>query len=538
MADSEENIQEIAGTKISELEQAQNVDNSTDFLVLSQYSNAYPDDYKSFKIHPSQLSLEGAKYTAGDHISINSNNVISATYGNATIEEAGLLSSADKTKLDGLNNYTAGSNIQISNENVISATDTTYTAGTNVSISAENVISATDTVYTLPVATDAVLGGVKQGTNVTITNDGTLSATDTTYTAGNNIQISELNVISATDTTYTAGSNVQISAENVISATDTVYTLPPADASTLGGVKIGQGISVTADGTISTSGGGVSSLDDLTDVTISSATSGQVLKYNGSQWVNGTGGGGASALNDLTDVAVTTPTAGQTLVYDTSDSEWKNGAISYSSISGTPTLSTVATSGSYNDLTNKPSIPGDLSDLSDVVITSATSGQILKYDGSQWVNGTGGGGASALDDLTDVDVTTPQNGDTLVYDSANSKWVNGAGGSGSAKQTALTQAQYDALVQAGTVDPTMEYFITDGIPASIMPWTDLTATLTAGQTSLVFSNAVITTSSTIDVYVDDSFYGVNPTAITLATGSVTLTFASQASDMPVKVRVS
>lgn len=40
-------------------------------------------------------------------------------------------------------------------------------------------------------------------------------------------------------------------------------------------------------------------------------------------------------------------------------------------------------------------------------------------------------------------------------------------GSGSAKQMPLTQAEYDALVQAGTVDPTMEYFITDGIPASV-----------------------------------------------------------------------
>lgn len=33
-------------------------------------------------------------------------------------------------------------------------------------------------------------------------------------------------------------------------------------------------------------GGGASVLDDLTDVTISSPTSGQVLKYNGSAWVN------------------------------------------------------------------------------------------------------------------------------------------------------------------------------------------------------------------------------------------------------------
>lgn len=111
-------------------------------------------------------------------------------------------------------------------------------------------------------------------------------------------------------------------------------------------------------------------------------------------------------------------------------------------------------------------------------------------------------------------------------------------GSGSAKQMPLTQAQYDALVQAGTVDPTMEYFITDGIPYQVFPWTEITGTLTAGQTSLVFSNAAITTNSTIDVYVDDSFYGVNPLTTVLTTGSLTLTFYAQASDMPVKVRVS
>lgn len=34
------------------------------------------------------------------------------------------------------------------------------------------------------------------------------------------------------------------------------YTLPPATSSTLGGVKIGSGVNVTSDGTISVSGGG------------------------------------------------------------------------------------------------------------------------------------------------------------------------------------------------------------------------------------------------------------------------------------------
>ena len=55
-----------------------------------------------------------------------------------------------------------------------------------------------------------------------------------------------------------------------------------------------------------------------------------------------------------------------------------------SQITDFPTLSTVATSGSYNDLSNKPSIPSSSSDLSDgssLVKTSSTTG-LIKNDGS------------------------------------------------------------------------------------------------------------------------------------------------------------
>lgn len=56
----------------------------------------------------------GGGYVAGDHISI-SGNTISAVYDNATQSADGLMSSADKTKLDGLTAYTAGDNITITN---------------------------------------------------------------------------------------------------------------------------------------------------------------------------------------------------------------------------------------------------------------------------------------------------------------------------------------------------------------------------------------------------------------------------------------
>ena len=61
----------------------------------------------------------------------------------------------------------------------------------------------------------------------------------------------------------------------------------------------------------------------------------------------------------------------------------------------------------------------------------------------------------------------------------------------------------------------------------------LTSTLTAGQTTITFTDSSITANSTVDVYT--SVYGVSPTEITSATGSLTLTFDSQDSDLSVKV---
>ena len=586
---------DLEDIRISELESLNHVDKDNDILVVSHPSTAYSDDYKSYKVTPHKLLSDvGLAYTAGDHINISSDNVISATYSTATTNDAGLMSSDDKTKLNG--------------------------------------IEANANNYSLPIATTEIVGGVKQGTNITIANDGTISAQQKTYTAGTNVQISDQNVISATDTTY---SDATQQASGLMSFGDKTkldgiatnannYTLPVATSGSLGGVKQGANVTIANDGTISVappgasavsglsdvslsslsngeilkynsstskwenateSGGGASALDDLTDVTITSPAVNEILKYDGTTWVNGAVPGNSTSLVTLTDTAIASQQDGQTLVYDSNSSKWINGNIPLSNLSDT-TISS-ATNGqvlTYDSSAAKwknasiptPSTPA-LDDLTDVTITSATDGQALVYDNanSTWVNGTvassvstlsdvtlssladgeilkydsatskwvnspeSGGGASDLEDLGDVDITTPQEGDTLVYDSTNSKWVNGAGGGGgSAKQTAVTQAQYDALVQAGTVDPTMEYFITDGIPAQVFPWTEITGTLTTGQTSIVFSNATITTNSTVDIYVDDSFYGVNPTAVVIANGSVTLTFNEQAVDIPVKVRIS
>lgn len=67
-------------------------------------------------------------------------------------------------------------------------------------------------------------------------------------------------------------------------------------------------------------------------------------------------------------------------------------------------------------------------------------------------------------------------------------------------------------------------------------WNDFTGTLTAGQTSITFSDASIRETSTIDYYTD--YFSINPVGVVATNGSVTLTFEPQEVDLGVKVRVS
>lgn len=97
---------------------------------------------------------------------------------------------------------------------------------------------------------------------------------------------------------------------------------------------------------------------------------------------------------------------------------------SYADLTNKPTLAAVATSGSYTDLTNKPAIPADLDDLSDVTLTSPANGQTLVYDSTseQFVNATPPSGVTTLAALSDVSLTTPASGNSLVFD--GTEWVN------------------------------------------------------------------------------------------------------------------
>ena len=71
-------------------------------------------------------------------------------------------------------------------------------------------------------------------------------------------------------------------------------------------------------------------------------------------------------------------------------------------------------------------------------------------------------------------------------------------------------------------------------------YTELTGSLTAGQTTVVFTDNSIVDGITVQPFVDEAFTGVVPTAqVTDGTNhTLTLTFPVQLTNMPVKVRFS
>lgn len=108
----------------------------------------------------------------------------------------------------------------------------------------------------------------------------------------------------------------------------------------------------------------------------------------------------------------------------------------------------------------------------DYVISDATlsplSASLIPYDNTtsgltaddvqEAIDELAQGSASSMAQLTDVKLTSPQNGQELVYDNTLTspyKWENRT------TRVELTQAQYDALVTAGTVLPDVDYYITD-----------------------------------------------------------------------------
>ena len=119
------------------------------------------------------------------------------------------------------------------------------------------------------------------------------------------------------------------------------------------------------------------------------------------------------------------------------NSDW-NSSSGVSQILNKPTLF----SGSYTDLTNKPTIPSNLADLANVSSNSPSTNDVLSWDGSTWSpSSTSGGGSASFIGLTD----TPSN-----FTSQAGKWLKV---NASANALEYVNAPYDtSYTQAAIVD--------------------------------------------------------------------------------------
>ena len=107
------------------------------------------------------------------------------------------------------------------------------------------------------------------------------------------------------------------------------YTLPTASATVKGGIKVGNNLSISNDVLSATSS--VANLNDLGDVSTSGASSGEVLKYNGSSWAPAADDAGTT-INTLNDIGNVTVTGAQPNDYlSWNGSAWVNGQISSAS---------------------------------------------------------------------------------------------------------------------------------------------------------------------------------------------------------------
>ena len=231
-------------------------------------------------------------------------------------------------------------------------------------------------------------------------------------------------------------------------------------------------------------------IDDLQDVNVTSTQDGQFLVYN-------------NTSGDWENMSVT--------LFDGD----------YNNLTNKPTLF----NGDYNGLTNRPTIPADLSDLADVSASAPSTGQVLKWDGSAWSpasdsTGAGGSGISLTDlsagsglsynsttgafslnaqlnDLLQVNAPSPSSGDVLKW--SGSEWAP-AVDNAAADTDGLPEGSANLYFNAGRFDSQFNTKTTDDLTegtnnlyyddnlvdarmaAQILPGANITITPGAGGT--------------------------------------------------------
>ena len=251
-------------------------------------------------------------------------------------------------------------------------------------------------------------------------------------------------------------------------------------------------------------------INSLNDVEIDSdtLTTNQVLKWNGTSWINGTGGAGTTinGLNDVGDVNITSLADNHILRYDSATEKWKNEediSISLTSLSVTTATAASSSSLSYNSATGVFTYtPPAISSFEVVDDTSPQLGGDLSLNSND-ITGTGDINITGEVKCDSFNVKT--NNDTIAGTNGNNRDIKVIGGA---------PFYYDGTAWR-------EFYLINGSVTTLQPDTD-------------WGNVMI--RSTFDTDFTDVKYNVTPGAY-YGTSSVATADEISVVSAPVKVGV-
>ena len=221
------------------------------------------------------------------------------------------------------------------------------------------------------------------------------------------------------------------------------------------------------------------------DLWFDTGTTGELYVYSGTEWLSATGAGGTAFylrnfVGDNTTTVYNVYGSGNStvlvymngiLVTQPDDYSYSNGSVTFVTAPALNDEINVLVYGAASGITL------GLDSLTDVDLTTSppTNNQVLKYNGTKWVPGTGEEDLSnnSIGELSNVDITTtpPTDEQVLVWDNANSKFIPGDAAAAFTDLTgslALTQIP-DALITPAKLQSSItiaDQFTADGNTAA------------------------------------------------------------------------
>lgn len=308
------------------------------------------------------------------------------------------------------------------------------TSGINIAWNAGEskiTFSKTDPApYVLPTATTTTLGGVIPDAN-DFSIDGLGNLTVNFPSGG--IALTDLSV--GTEGSPSGNGSLSYdSGTGQFTYTPPLFSLNDLSDTAIVGPTVDQLLRFNGTSWVNSSVSIVSNLDDLSNVDVPSPSVGDYLYFTGSVWQSTSLNLSFSSIHQLQDVYNrSSDTAGQILLWDGTAWNPTIGKLESFDVSAQAINGQVLVWNGTTNLWDPTTLSGGggattLDGLNDVNVAGASSGEFLYYNGAQWTNTTIAAAPEYIGDLLDVSSTAATNGYVLTWNSTSSQWEPAAAG--------------------------------------------------------------------------------------------------------------